>query len=269
MIKKNDIPFKASDNEQFCKEVFHSYLKNHLIKFDARWETYPKGKNFPPDFNMILNNQIYAVEVTETKIIQEFRGDQVDEKTFCLSRLNFIKEVESEALRLGILRGTYHVYFLMKWTIPWPRKLKECLKKQLLQYIDKYKDKKYSASLNIKYELRNVCQIFKTGTRNKIFASFGDAVWPKSPETQNFVCNLLQHAITTKKGKLEEGGVPPPRILLLLNTYSFAIPTMYTNFVPDIQYLNFFHSIFIIMSPNNGFFLYTRDEEWKRLFNIQ
>jgi len=157
----------------------------------------------------------------------------------------------------------------MKWTIPLTRKLKEYLKKQLLQYIDKFKDKKYSASLNIKYEYRNVCQISKIGTRNKIYTSFGDAVWSKSLETQNFVCNLLQHAITTKKGKLEEGGVPPPRILLLLNTYSFAVSTMYTNFVPDIQYINFFHSIFIIMSPNNGFFLYTCDEEWKRLFNIQ
>jgi hypothetical protein len=269
MIKKNDIPFKASDNEQFCKEVFHSYLKNHLINFDARWETYPRGRCSPPDFNMILNNQIYAVEITDTKIIQEFRGDQVNERTFCSSRENFIKEVKSEALRLGILRGTYHVFFLMKWTIPLTRKLKEYLKKQLLQYIDKSKDKKYSASLNIKYEYRNVCQISKTGTRNKIYTSFGDAVWSKSPENQNFICNLLQYAITTKKGSLEKEGVPPPRILLLRNTYPFATSTMYTNFVPDIQYLNFFHSIFIIMSPNNGFFLYTRDEEWKRLFNIQ
>ncbi len=106
MIKKNDIPFKASDNEQFCKEVFHSYLKNHLIKFDARWETYPKGKNFPPDFNMILNNQIYAVEVTETEILRESRGDKVLEKTFRKSRERFVKKIEVEALNLGILKGT-------------------------------------------------------------------------------------------------------------------------------------------------------------------
>jgi len=270
MIKKNNTSLKALGSEKFCKGVFHNYLKERLIDIDVNWELYPNGENFPPDFNLALNDKIYAVEVTETEILQESRGDKVLDKTFRKSREKFVKKTEGEALKLGILKGTYIVFFLMPWTIPLERKLKKYLRNHLLQYIDKFKDKEQSEPLTIIYEYKKVCQIFKIdSTSNRVTHSFANGAWPNSQENQDFVCLLLQNAISSKKQKLEKKCVPPPRILLLLNTYSFASFTLYINCIPNIHFLDFFHSVFLVNSSKEGFFLYTCDKEWKRLFNVQ
>jgi len=117
MIKKNIASLKALGTERFCKDVFHNYLKEHLTDFDANWEPYPNGENSPPDFNLTLNDRIYAVEVTETEIKKESRGDKVLDRTFQKSRERFVKEIEDEALKLGILKGTYIVFFLKLWVV--------------------------------------------------------------------------------------------------------------------------------------------------------
>lgn len=268
MIKKNNTSLKALGSEQFCKGVFQNYLKEHLI--DANWEPYPNGENSPPDFNLTLNSKVYAVEVTETEILRESRGDKVLEKTFRKSRERFVKKIKVEALNLGILKGTYVVFFLMPWTIPLERKLKKYLRNHLLQYIDKSKYEEQSGPLKIIYEHKNVCQIFKiNSTSNRVTHSFANGAWSNSQENQDFVCQLLQNAISSKKQLLEKKSVPPPRILLLLNTYSFATFTLYKNCIPNINFLEFFHSVFLVNPSKEGFFLYTCDKEWKRLFNVQ
>ena len=269
MTKHNDTFSVTSDSELFCEDVFHNYLKDHLMNFDAEWQRYPNGENNPPDFNLILRDQIYAVEVTETKIIRKDRNDTVEEKTFISSRKNFVKDVQSEALKLGILKGHYCIFFLMSWTVSLNRKLKENVKKQLLKYIEKSKSEECLDPFDIKINCRIVCQIFKLNNDfNEIFASFADGAWPESQEMQNYVCNFFQYAISDKIEKLEKYAVPPPRILILFNTYYFSTPEMYKNCLLKIKNLEFFHSIFVVMSRNNRFFLYTGDEEWKNIFNV-
>ena len=159
-------------------------------------------------------------------------------------------------------------FFLLPWTVPFTSKLKEWLKKQLFEYIKKTKYEESSSPFSVKHKYRTVCQIFKINkNRNKIFDGFADGAWPESQQMQDYVCCLLQRAISNKK-KLMENKVLPPRILLLRNSYSFATSIMYKKCLPHIEDLNFFHSVFIIMSKHHGFFLYTSDKNWKILFNV-
>jgi len=257
------------DNEVLCKNVFHSYLKNHFADLsNDNWHRYPNGKNKPPDFNLTIRNKIYAVEVTETKVIINTRRKMIEEKTFITSRKNFVEEVNKKAQELGILNGLYCVFFLMPWTVPFTPKLKDWLKKQLFEYIKKTKHEESSSPFKVKHKYSIVCQIFKINkNNNKVFDGFANGAWPESQQMQNYVCSILQYAISNKK-KLMENIVPSPRILLLRNSYSFANLGLYKNCLPQIEDLNFFHSIFIIMSKQHGFFLFTSDKNWKSLFNV-
>lgn len=265
MTNKKDIISKKSDTELFCKEAFQNFLESKLGNFDAEWERYPNGKNKPPDFKLTLGDKNYAVEMTETKIL--LKG-QIEEKTFRLSRENFVKEVQREVHELGILRGLYCVFFLMPWTIQL-NKYKKKIKKQLVKYIEDTKNNESAEEIDIKINYRIICQIFKMNNNlNKVFVSFADGAWPDSQENQEFVCGLLQYAICEKERLLKKESVPPPRILILYNSYPHATKKMYKNCLPNLNNKNYFNSIFIIMSPVNGFFLYACDEEWKRLFNV-
>lgn len=265
MINKKDIISKTSDTELLCKEVFHNFLKCKLENFDVEWESHPNGKSKPPDFKLTLRNKKYAVEVTETKVLLK---DQIEEKTFRSSRKGFVNEVQKEVNELGILKGFYCVFFLMPWTIQL-NKYKEKIKNQLFKFIDESKNEICSNPIDIKINYRTICQIFKIDkSLNRILVSFADGVWPESQEIQDNICYLLKYAICIKERKLRKEEVHPPWILLLYNSYPFATPALYKNCLPEINNLNSFHSVLIIMSSTNVFFLYTCDEEWKRLFNV-
>jgi len=262
MNHKKDTTLKTSDTELLNKELFHNFLKSKLENFDAKWERHPRGKYKPPDFKLILGNKEYAVEVTETKVI--LKG-QIEEKTFRSSRERFVNEVQEEVNKLGILRGLYYVFFLMPWTIQL-NKYKKKIKKQLVKYIEDTKNNESAEEIDIKVNYRTVCQIFKTNNDlDKVFVSFADGVWPESQEMQDFICGLLQYAVCEKERLLKKESVPPPRILILYSSYPHATTKMYKNCLPNLNNINYFHSIFIIMPDRDDFLLYTCDEEWKNI----
>jgi hypothetical protein len=124
-------------------------------------------------------------------------NDQIGEKTFKESRKRLVEEVDKEAQNIGILNGHYCVFFLVPWRVPFTRKLKDRIKDELFGYIKKTKDEECSLTYEIKYRYRTVCQILKIdNNKNKIFAGFADGAWPESQQTQNYVCHLLQYAIS-------------------------------------------------------------------------
>lgn len=263
-MKTKHLDANSFDSEIFCKDVFHNYLKNHFPIFRIKWQDHPNGKNSPPDFNMILNGKIFSVEITETEIIQDTRrGDKINVRTFRASREVFIQKVEEEAQKEKILIGTYDIFFLMPWTVQLDSKVKKYLKTQITEYLVKSKQENQSGPHDIYYKDRIICQILKlNGAGQKIFVSFAQGAWQNSEENRNFVCQLLQNAISKKRRLLDKEPVPPPRILLIFNTYPFATSKIYMECVPNIQFLDFFHSVFVVISHSKtGLFLYTCDKE--------
>jgi len=252
------------DSEIYCKNVFHNFLKSNNPNIKLMWIRYPNGPNEPPDFNLAIGKMNYAVEVTETKVIRKERGSNIEERTFLNSRVSFVRELNKEANELNILNGHYIVFFLVSWTKPLTAKLKKRIRLEVINYIVDTKNEYTFEPHEIKDEYLTICQVFKIkNKRNCVSANFADGAWPNSLDNQRYILDIVQDAISEKKRKLSAKNIPPPRILILINTYSFAHPEHYVNCLSKLKNVNYFHSIFIVMS-DMSFFLYTSEKDWKR-----
>src|SRR4030042_188805 len=148
------------DLEEICQAVFHKHLRNHQTFQNIEWKKHPNGKNFPPDFNLIIEDKTYAVEITGLTRIKKSRDDQIDVGTYQVSRLKLANELTEEALELEILRGTYTINFRMDWLVPL-KKVKKQIKKQVFDYLQKSKDKDIEHDSYIRYQLKPIGQISK------------------------------------------------------------------------------------------------------------
>lgn len=250
------------DSETHCQKVFHNFLKSKIPNNEFNWTRYPNGPNEPPDFNLEIGKKQYSIEVTETKVIRKERGSEIEERTFFKSREDFVKELNKEANDSKILNGHYFIFFLVPWTIPLTAKLKNRIKSDVMNYIVNTKNEYDSSPHEIKDKYLTVCQIFKSGiTGNRVTATFADGRWPNTEDSQQYVLDIVQEAISEKKRKMSAKNISAPRILILFNTYSFAYPDNYKNCLSKLKNVSYYHSIFIVMS-DISFFLYSKEKNW-------
>jgi len=249
------------DSENYGRDAFNTYLEGRSLYKNIEWTPKPNGPNNPPDFYLSLDGNEYSIEVTETQVKQK---DGIEQKGFTSSRVELVKSIEAEASKREILRGLYCICFLMPWSARLDKKLREYLKVEIFEYLDNTREQYAESPKDILSNYKMICQVFKIGnSRNAIFPSFVDGAWPESTEAQACVCKLLQDTIDTKATKLNKAMVPPPRILLMLNTYPFAYPDMYKKCLKDVHNADFFYTIFVVIGQKEAnFVLYTSNAEW-------
>lgn len=254
----------SGNNEDFCKKSFSKYLKDRMCAIDMNWEKVRQGED-PPDFYLTLGKVKFAVEVTQTEIRREptLGKGKVLDKTYREAHKNFVKEVEREAQRSKILKGTYVVHFQKPVIGTNFQRTTKCLLQDLLNYIENTKDLKDTSKKNISYQGSRVCWVRKVNNQSdKVLPFFTWFEWPDSPENISSVCEILQYAVTTKKQKLEVRNILEPKILLLYNVYPFAEQKTYKHCIGNIHSLDFFHSVFVVQFDRSGFFLHTCDKKW-------
>jgi hypothetical protein len=253
------------DHEEFCKAVFSRYLTGQKPDLVPRWEPYPKGENAPPDFNLYLDGDIYAVEITQFKQLKKYEGTDVQVRQAEASRVKIVNKLEEEAIAEDILRGTYCIYFAPDWLIKPTQELRKSIRNQVFEYLNNSIKTEQKERKTLLYKFKPFCEISKIHSQsNRIFFSSADAAWPNSPENVARVVEALNTAITTKISLLETPGVPQPWILLFGNSYPFASRELYQEKVKQLMGDNLkrFHSVFIVLTPNEGFMFYSQEGSW-------
>ena len=250
-----------TDLEEGCRKVFDNHLRHEQAPRNIEWERYPNGPNSPPDFKVTIDGELIAVEVTGITRIKEDSESHVEAATYEVSRLRFAEGLTQKALELGILKGCYTLHFNMNWLVPLNKKIRGHVEKQAFEYIQKSRDKESDRGMDIRYELKRVCQISKHSVhRDRIFATFTDAAWGDSPEVILGVRDMVQRAISKKVDKLQKGNISQPWILLLYNANPFASEDTFKKCEDQksIEKKELFDRIFIVTSPDSGFDFYLK-----------
>jgi hypothetical protein len=253
-----------SMSESFCQSIFDDYLGEKLHIQNKVWVPYPNGKNRPPDFDLTIDGNKYSVEATDTQIMLDDRWGTVEKQTFLSSRKEFIMQIKEEAMNAGILNGFYCVFSLIPWSFPLKKKVKQEIKKSILDYIKNTKAMTDASPKTIMKDNKSLFQIFKQPvSQNGLSFSYADGAWPDSTKSQAYICRILQDAIDRKYSKLSE--IPSPRILLVKNTYPFSTRSAFEKCLPKLERLSFYHSIYIVMDDlKSSFFLYTGNDDWNK-----
>ena len=247
------------DLEEICRKVFDDRLRNEQTPRNIEWERYPNGQNSPPDFNVVVDDKLLSVEVTGLTRIKKDSENRVDAATYEISRLRFADRLTQKALELGILKGCYTIHFNMNWLVPLNKKIRGHIEKQAFDYIQKSKDKESELDIDIRYELKRVCQISKINVhKDRIFATFTDAEWSDSPEVILSARDMVQRAVFKKASKLQKGNIPQPWVLLLYNANPFASEDTFKKCEDQesIERKELFNRIFIVTSLDSGFDFY-------------
>lgn len=250
------------DFEDVCKNVVREHLGNYPTFRNAEWKKHPNGKNYPPDFNLILDDKTVAVEVTIITTIRRDGDDQFSDATYQVSRLKLVDELTRTALKLGILKGRYIVNFHMDWLVSL-KKVRRQLENQVFDYVQKSRDKERESVMVIRYEQKRVCEVWKLDNKDdRIWATFTDAQWSESPEVQLNTREMVQRAVSSKATKLRNGNVPQPWALLLYNANPFASEINFKRCEDqkEIEGKELFDWIFIITSQNSGFYFHLSEK---------
>ena len=164
---------------------------------------------------------------------------------------------------LGILDGAYTMTFRRPITACGFRRAQEMVTDAMLDYIKRAQHLSSPPAEIFYYRHRSVCQAARISTRfSGVIPVFTESGWPDAPEEIDKVCRMLQKAVSRKKQRLEQKGETAPKILLLSNTYSIASEQMYRNCAPQIEGLDYFHSVFIVWRQLGGFILHSQNEAW-------
>ena len=74
-------------------------------------------------------------------------------------------------------------------------------------------------------------------------------------------CRMLQKAVSEKKGKL--AGIGEAQILLLLHQWPMVDAGVYRGCIKALRFLDCFHSIFVVETEDEGYFLHTEQPGWR------
>jgi len=174
-----------------------------------------------------------------------------------------VDKIESNARSEGYLQGDYLVSF------PTPiddfASVRDEIQAKLLEYIHSTKALE-KASLEMVFEKvisqqrPQQCGIQKVGSHlDRVVA--GGPVWFKwEGDAARDICDLLIESLLTKVNKLRN--INEPKILLLLDEYSFADRYMYENCLSHLSSLVDFHTIFVVYSSKGGFTLHSENRNW-------
>ncbi len=245
------------ENEELCRRCFDRYLVDRLGLQPISWR---EGED-PPEYYLVVECRKFAVEVTT--LVGEIKtgSKSIADIEYVAALRKLAKRIQAVAIQRGILRGTYGILF----NGPFDRlgRISSLIESQALNYIRDTQNLSEAPS----------CTIFKQGDRTcsiqKIKSSpdkigYGINALPDWGKWEGDIlteaCHVLQKAISQKKEKLEH--ITLPKILLLLDQYSFAEPHIYKQCIEGLNLLECFHSIFIVKKENEGYFLHTQDRSW-------
>jgi hypothetical protein len=251
-----------SQSEVYCRDVFNNYLESLRLYEEIVWKPKPFGIYSPPDYVLTLDDNDFYIEITETRITQE---DGFNQRTAELSRVQLIKHIEREAKRQALLRGLYLVHFMAPWCAPLDKPTKCNIKREILFYLHDTISHPNARKRLILFNDKPICEISKVSDNSSnLEPAFSAGGWSESPEHITAVRAMVQDAIDRKIKALSELPAPHPRILLLCNSNLLADADNFLACRTELKGMTSFHTIFIIMEPNQlSFTLNSEEDRWR------
>lgn len=251
------------DDEINAIQRFENYLKNKSI-IDISWK--PGNPNVPPDFYLNIGNESFVVEVTTLGEHIETSNGQVPILNFLKARRKFTDEVENEVKQRGILNGLYIISFSPH--LPdffHNHKLTLKLKSQIIRFIETTQNKD-SADETIEIEDIEYLSIRKYQDDEKMVEmTFTRVMW--MDEITNKMYKRFVERVDTKKNKyLQRNELANiPKILILVNQFTFTPASEYKFCISNYFEDTFFHTIFMIDYDSKyqlDCILYTQSPQW-------
>jgi hypothetical protein len=245
------------DDEEFCRKAFSAYLSSVSPSLSQVWAAIEQSEE-PPDYELNLGGTDYAVEVTTLMEKVQVGNLHLPPIGITNSLWSIVRKIEQHAIDQGKLHGAYYVCFLH--SIPNLAAIQEALEKFLFDYFEKTfaKDRAEQAELRIGFQ--HICFVAKV-FNSETFVNIGGPVFAKwEGESSLPICSILQEAIEDKSRKLRM--IDQPKILLLLDMYSFASNSAIKECVSVLSGLDAFHSIFITKPSGNHLMLKSENPVW-------
>lgn len=247
-------------HEEIAKSGFDALLRRLFPTTVILWEKVPQAQE-PPDWYLQVDSDRYAVEATSIFEHISTLSGQMPSSSISAALHQFIDEIETVAVKEGILTGAYAVSLC---PIPDFPAVKEDLGQRLLDYIRNTRSVPIAPRANV-WEVgrRSVCIQKLHGEKRYVaeIISF-DEKW--EGEAQQELSRYLTTALEAKKAKLTH--IREPIILLVLDAYHYADTEQWLQAVLEIPSREAFHSICRIAPPDQATILWSVQPKWQLKF---
>lgn len=248
-------------DEEFGRDIFDQHLRTILPANKLKWVD--GNQNVPPDFYLLIDNSEFAVEVTRLETFVRVDGKRLPLLAVEKNREDFVNTIEKEAVKRGILKGTYALAFSSTAQVPNFRRYRNQLQSKLLTHIEKTQRERQHSGTVISVDNKQLCEIMKTrsdGRRVFVGISPGKIVWEATEQQE--AAEILKKSIATKAQKLED--LTQPKILILLHRNPFVELEFYRQCLTQgIRNIEAFHTVFIIHTFRESTLMLTsQDPTW-------
>lgn len=200
------------------------------------------------------------------------------------SMMRVCEQIREAAIQQGILRGLYLIHFVG----PFEQfgRARRVIIRRALEYIrvkqgatramgqvvfaetaERMKQRGFSPEMIVEAVsdqlMQGSCSIAKLGGSPDAIDCVTSARGRCMYEGQVLAeaCRMLQKALSEKERKLAR--IAGAKILLLLHQWPMQRAWIYRDCVRGLTFLDRFHSIFVVETEDEGYFLYTEEPQWR------
>ena len=240
------------EDEEHCKNAFDTFLKQFYQSGDITWTCGDE----PPDYYLELCGTKYAIEVTSLFENIELGDKKSSHLGFRKAILNFLKQIEQEAIQKGILNGAYIVSYKPLNDFG---KQKRTISKTIIAYL---RDTQRVSSAPIKKIIgsgRLTWDIEKYHSEKQyLTGAASDAKWEHQAAGELSI--FLNKALNDKVQKL--AAISYPKILLIADRFPWVERGDWNNCLPNLDQLSEFHTIFLISNDRGNSVMYSIESLW-------
>ncbi len=242
--------------EELCRSKFDEFLRQAFPNSVVAW----KDGDEPPDYYLDLDGERYAVEVTRIGECVSINRKPMSIRGVQQSQFRFVKVVERNAKKRGLLHGKYIVH--MPKPIEDLDAIKSVLRDEIFQYLQATRDLDSFAPKLIFKKGRQSCEIEKLASQPDIIFGPGLMLSKWTNEIKEGARLAIRKALADKRHKLRN--VKVPKIILLFDSYLFADAQDFKDCVAQLlPDLTDFYTVFLV-SNSNAFVVFSRNSEWFR-----
>ncbi len=238
MSRPGQIAKVKSESEKKAKDAFKVFLRSHMPEeTETKWS---EGAD-PPDYNLVLAGQEFAVEVSDLQDKVAVGGGLMRRRDVRHHLEKFIREVERSAQQDGILFGEYCVNFPR--AIPNLRKRAPLLKEGILAFLRSSRGSPPGVEQEIDRNEGRPSVIKKWAREGSALFASGPTDSSRAAEAEKELAGLIAERITEKTERLSK--LAQEKILLLGDLYLFAERDMYDAIATPASGTGKFHTIYV------------------------
>jgi hypothetical protein len=248
------------EDEKFAKAEFDHYLRERTGIEDISWE---EGAD-PPDYILTVQDEKYAVEVTQITERIEVETEKGEEERGAIDAgwREFVSNAQQSAVDSGILAQQYVIVTLKP--LPLSGTERAQIEAQLLAFVADSQNFPAWQLKDIAVKFVRYCAICKSDEpEGSIVVCNGVPTVNVEEGFRRNAIRLLEDRLNRKQCKLR--GIVLPKILLLINTVPSGFRRFYLDAWQEFGTDWGFHSVFVVPTVEDmrpSYMLFTRNPNW-------